>query len=137
MVDSANNIGRVIDLKTAPRRSVGQETLRPSETPARAASRAGPQIGPVEELREYRRQDGAEARNVPAVAEIGSAETPSLTGNSGLTTYRDPESGRVVIRVFDKESGDVLIELPPEEQRQKRGFLEPPRNQTPGTIVEA
>jgi len=33
---------------------------------------------------------------------------------SALTTYKDSESGRLIIRIFDKESGDVLLEFPPE-----------------------
>ena len=44
------------------------------------------------------------------------AVTP-LVGDSALTTYRDQDSGRLVIRVFDRESGDVLMEFPPEGAR--------------------
>ena len=35
--------------------------------------------------------------------------------NSGLTTYRDSDSGRLIVRIFDKETGDVLLEFPPED----------------------
>jgi len=34
--------------------------------------------------------------------------------NSALTTYKDQDSGRLIVRVYDRESGDVLIEFPPE-----------------------
>ena len=44
------------------------------------------------------------------------AITP-LVGDSALTTYHDQDSGRLVIRVFDRESGDVLMEFPPEGAR--------------------
>ena len=35
--------------------------------------------------------------------------------NSALTTYRDQDSGRLIVRVYDRESGDVLVEFPPEK----------------------
>ena len=44
---------------------------------------------------------------------------PAATGqgapNSALTTYRDQDSGRLIVRVYDRESGDVLVEFPPEK----------------------
>jgi uncharacterized FlaG/YvyC family protein len=40
-----------------------------------------------------------------------------VVGDSALTTYHDQDSGRLVIRVFDRESGDVLMEFPPEGAR--------------------
>ena len=55
--------------------------------------------------------------------------------DSGLTTYRDQDSGRVIIRVFDRETGDVLVELPPDTQRSA---LRPPKPPPPplGTSTE-
>ena len=44
----------------------------------------------------------------------GIAAAP-LFGPSALTTYRDQESGRVIVRLFDKDSGHVLAEFPPEK----------------------
>ncbi len=35
--------------------------------------------------------------------------------NSALTTYRDQDSGRLIVRVYDRKSGDVLVEFPPEK----------------------
>ncbi len=37
------------------------------------------------------------------------------SSDSALTTYKDSESGRLIIRIFDKETGDVLLEFPPED----------------------
>lgn len=42
-----------------------------------------------------------------------AALTPS---KSGVTTYRDQETGRLIVRVFDRERGDVLVEFPPEQK---------------------
>ncbi|WP_299391229.1 flagellar protein FlaG [Pelagibius sp.] len=35
--------------------------------------------------------------------------------DSALTTYRDQDSGRLIVRVYDRESGDVVVEFPPEK----------------------
>lgn len=46
-----------------------------------------------------------------------TAQKPALkqaAPNSALTTYKDQDSGRLIVRVFDRESGDVLVEFPPE-----------------------
>lgn len=52
-----------------------------------------------------------------AVAAAASGQKPTLNQaapNSALTTYKDHDSGRLIVRVYDRESGDVLIEFPPE-----------------------
>ena len=52
-----------------------------------------------------------------AVPAAGAAPKPALkqaAPNSGLTTYKDHDTGRLIVRVFDRESGDVLVEFPPE-----------------------
>ena len=58
----------------------------------------------------------------PATAEQSTSrprQTAELKGaDSGLTTYRDSDSGRLIVRIFDKETGDVLLEFPPEEAPQ-------------------
>ena len=58
--------------------------------------------------------------NVPRVdaAEPSTASEAALRSsapNSALTTYRDQDSGRLIVRVYDRESGDVVVEFPPEK----------------------
>lgn len=74
-------------------------------------------------------QQPASPANAPAAApqkvESGqtapaadTADRPAFTQvapNSALTTYKDEESGRLIVRVYDRESGDVLVEFPPEK----------------------
>ncbi|MGF1631424.1 MAG: flagellar protein FlaG [Kiloniellaceae bacterium] len=53
-----------------------------------------------------------------AVPPADTAQKPALkqgAPNSALTTYKDQDSGRLIVRVYDRESGDVLIEFPPEK----------------------
>lgn len=35
--------------------------------------------------------------------------------NAAVATYRDSESGRLIVRIFDEDSGDILVEFPPED----------------------
>ena len=52
-----------------------------------------------------------------AVPAADAAQQPTLKSavpGSGLTTYNDQDTGRLIVRVFDRESGDVLVEFPPE-----------------------
>ncbi len=83
-----------------------------------------------------------------AVVDLGkraAANRPSVLprpsilplSNSGLTTYRDQESGRVIIRVFDRETGDVLVELPPETQRSSLRPPDPPPLLGTRTVIDA
>ena len=82
----------------------------------------------------------AQAQNSAAIdsARASARRTPitPLTNDSGLTTYRDQESGRVVVRIFDRESGDVLVEFPPENQRQAAGPPGPPDPDRPKTALD-
>ena len=53
-----------------------------------------------------------------AVPAADTAQKPALkqaAPNSALTTYKDQDSGRLIVRVYDRESGDVLVEFPPEK----------------------
>lgn len=73
-------------------------------------------------------QGNAEAveASKPAPEEAGAPQTAPVADssqeptvkqaapNSALTTYKDQDSGRLIVRVYDRESGDVLIEFPPE-----------------------
>lgn len=52
-----------------------------------------------------------------AAPSVDTAYKPALEQaalSSGLTTYKDEDSGRLIVRVYDRESGDVLVEFPPE-----------------------
>jgi uncharacterized FlaG/YvyC family protein len=52
---------------------------------------------------------------VPAADSAQKAALKQATPNSALTTYKDQDSGRLIVRVYDRESGDVLVEFPPEK----------------------
>lgn len=63
---------------------------------------------------------GTAARNDAVEPSAGSAAASKAVlrqsaPNSALTTYRDQDSGRLIVRVYDRESGDVLVEFPPEK----------------------
>ena len=67
-----------------------------------------------------------------AVPAADTAQKPALkqaTPNSALTTYKDQDSGRLIVRVYDRESGDVLVEFPPEKAFR-------PVAATPGTLAK-
>ncbi len=42
------------------------------------------------------------------------AAAPIVSKVSGLATYRDSESGRLVVQIFDQKRGDVILEFPTE-----------------------
>ena len=50
----------------------------------------------------------------PAAEPDGPRPVAPPSQGFGLTTYQDRDSGRIVVRVFDEKSGDVLLEFPPE-----------------------
>jgi uncharacterized FlaG/YvyC family protein len=52
---------------------------------------------------------------VPAADTVQKPVLTQTAPNSALTTYKDQDSGRLIVRVFDRESGDVLVEFPPEK----------------------
>ena len=79
-------------------------------------------------------QDQAAPR---AAASPPKGSIAPMIGSSGLTTYTDQESGRVVVRIFDRESGDVLLEFPPEGRRLVVTSLGPPGSGAPHSDVEA
>ena len=51
---------------------------------------------------------------VPAADTAQKPASKQAAPNSALTTYKDQDSGRLIVRVYDRESGDVLVEFPPE-----------------------
>src|SRR3546814_6142286 len=52
---------------------------------------------------------------VPAADTAQKAAIGPAAPTSALTTYKDQDSGRLIVRVYDPESGDVLVEFPPEK----------------------
>lgn len=54
------------------------------------------------------------AQAVPAVERAHKPVMQQSAPNSALTTYKDQDSGRLIVRVYDRENGDILVEFPPE-----------------------
>lgn len=52
---------------------------------------------------------------VPASDTVYKPALKQSARSSGLTTYKDEDSGRLIVRVYDRESGDVIVEFPPEK----------------------
>lgn len=59
---------------------------------------------------------GADTATPAETAQVAAPATsvPLSSKVSGLATYRDSESGRLVIQIFDQKRGDVIIEFPSE-----------------------
>jgi hypothetical protein len=80
-------------------------------------------IGPISSTSETLQVQVLTSGDAPAAGQEPDQNAPPtravtpLVGDSALTTYHDQDSGRLVIRVFDRESGDVLMEFPPEGAR--------------------
>ena len=66
------------------------------------------------------RQERATESTATAVASAAAKEpatqqsAPIVSKVSGLATYRDSESGRLVVQIFDQKRGDVILEFPTE-----------------------
>lgn len=57
-----------------------------------------------------------ETPRAPTAAEgTPKAALKQSAPNSALTTYKDHDSGRLIVRVYDRVSGDILVEFPPEK----------------------
>ena len=56
--------------------------------------------------------------------------------SSALTTYRDSDSGRLIVRIFDEESGEVLVEFPPEDPPQGVSVQPSPTPGRPQTTID-
>jgi hypothetical protein len=55
---------------------------------------------------------------VQAVQASGRAGKPVMqqtAPSAPLTTYKDQDSGRLIVRVYDRKNGDILVEFPPEK----------------------
>lgn len=66
-----------------------------------------------------RSEGGIEARAAAAVDTAAKQPAsqqvaPIVSKVSGLATYRDSESGRLVVQIFDQKRGDVILEFPTE-----------------------
>jgi len=98
---------------------------------------------PVRNIAQVAKADGESAvarpgtdegrQNFDTDGQSDSRGSAPLTGRSALTTYRDQDSGRVIVRLFDKDSGHVLAEFPPEKAYRPvapANFEETPRPQT-------
>jgi hypothetical protein len=51
---------------------------------------------------------------VPAADTTQKAALQQPGPSSALTTYKDEDSGRLIVRVYDRKNGDILVEFPPE-----------------------
>ncbi len=66
------------------------------------------------------RQDRGSESTAAAVVDTAAKQpatqqsTPIVSKVSGLATYRDSESGRLVVQIFDQKRGDVILEFPTE-----------------------
>ena len=67
----------------------------------------------------------------------GNAVLQQSAPNSALTTYRDQDSGRLIVRVYDRESGDVLVEFPPERAFRPAGVAVSAPSAKPKTNISA
>lgn len=112
-----------------------QVTVR-TNRPAASVSEAAP----VREAKQIEVSEVASVRAkvVEQIERVAAKRPPVLpVSNSALATYRDQESGRVIVRVFDRESGDILLELPPETQRSRLGPPDPPPQLGTRTEIDA
>ncbi|WP_282607957.1 flagellar protein FlaG [Pelagibius sp. Alg239-R121] len=95
----------------------GQKNPAPaSKAPAatskiNAAPAAGIAPAPVENA-----SASAAASSVSVAAKQPATQqaAPIVSKVSGLATYRDHESGRLVVQIFDQKRGDVILEFPTE-----------------------
>lgn len=52
--------------------------------------------------------------DVAAKPSANQPAAPIVSKVSGLATYRDSESGRLVVQIFDQKRGDLILEFPTE-----------------------
>ena len=100
------------------RAAIAQTAASPVTPEARPA-RNRPDA-PVRELASAQRAQSATPTSAPRPDlqgdEVAKPEPRRPQGpGSALTTYRDSDSGRLIVRIFDKETGAVLLEFPPED----------------------
>lgn len=96
-------------------------TTQKSAAPASKAPAAAPKIDPAPAVRAAAprvEKDGAPSAAAAAEAAVkqpaSEQSAPIVSKVSGLATYRDHESGRLVVQIFDQKRGDVILEFPTE-----------------------
>ncbi len=96
-------------------------TTQKSAAPTSKAPAAAPKIDPAPAVRaappRVEREGASPAASAPEVeAKQPAAQqsAPIVSKVSGLATYRDHESGRLVVQIFDQKRGDVILEFPTE-----------------------
>lgn len=75
---------------------------------------AQPVAGSPAPSAEGRTVSNAAAPEAAAKQPANQLAAPIVSKVSGLATYRDSESGRLVIQIFDQKRGDVILEFPTE-----------------------
>ena len=96
-------------------------TTQKSTAPASSTPAAAPKIDPAPAVRaaapRVEKESASPATTAPeATAKQPAAQqsAPIVSKVSGLATYRDSESGRLVVQIFDQKRGDVILEFPTE-----------------------
>ena len=97
-------------------------TGQKSSAPASKAPVAAPKIDPAPAA-QVSGPSVESSATAPATASVADATSrqqgsqqaaPIVSKVSGLATYRDHESGRLVVQIFDQKRGDVILEFPSE-----------------------
>ena len=83
---------------------------RVADTPVREKAALVPSL---DEPRDRGEDGTVQLGNDQVAASLPSALPEAR--NAAVATYRDSDSGRLIVRIFDKDSGDILIEFPPED----------------------
>ena len=93
-----------------------KNTASASVTPAAAPKikSAQPAAGSPAPSSEGSAVSNAAAPEAAAKQPANQPAAPIVSKVSGLATYRDSESGRLVIQIFDQKRGDVILEFPTE-----------------------
>lgn len=98
---------------------IGDLAIAPGLDLARGASPAKSATGPRSEAQGTSlRRPGQGAPGPDAVADLAEAERlKALFTDPGVqvSTHRDDDSGRVVMRVEDRHTGDLVEQIPPDK----------------------
>ena len=81
-----------------------------ADTPTREKAALVPA---ADELRD--REEGGVSQRVDDQSAPPRPSALPEARNAAVATYRDADSGRLIVRIFDKDSGDILVEFPPED----------------------
>ena len=96
-------------------------TTQKNATPASKAPTVAPKINAAPAVRAAApRVEKDSTSSAVAPVEVAAKQpdaqqsAPIVSKVSGLATYRDHESGRLVVQIFDQKRGDVILEFPSE-----------------------